>query len=169
MKLRHHVLPKASISLPGWDSSFDWNLLFWGMIAPLAEAYYLGVRAEVWGQWLGSGDGLWHKARGCGIKDLLVISELTVCLTVAQAVLLLLPLTRSLFGLNLAALPEDQEEERRGNSHLEFSRKSHLIKKMVKSVLLIFMPPLGVEEEVSSLFCSLDRGFSLFLHMVSSQ
>lgn len=118
---------------------------------------------------MGSGDGLWHKARGCGIKDLLVISELTVCLTVTQAVLLLLPLTRSLFGLNLAALPEDQEEERRGNSHLEFSRKSHLIKKMVKSVLLIFMPPLGVEEEVSSLFCSLDQGFSLFLHMVSSQ
>lgn len=56
----------------------------------------------------------------CGhkMKDLLVILELTVCLTVAQAVLPLLPLILSLFGLNFTALPEDQEEERRGSSHL---------------------------------------------------
>lgn len=51
----------ALIAWVGSRSS-GWKLLFWRMIWPLSAAYYLGVKAEVCSQRLGSSGGLWKAA-----------------------------------------------------------------------------------------------------------
>lgn len=51
VRLFHCVLPNTRSHRLGVGyvglGSFGWNLVFWVMILPLSEAYYLGVKVEV--------------------------------------------------------------------------------------------------------------------------